>query len=55
MKRQNETRTALAELSLADGSTAGLEHQYVMVVNGLALFGFALWPSVRNAYQDDYR
>jgi uncharacterized membrane protein YeiB len=25
-KSQNETRTALAELSLADGSIAGLEH-----------------------------
>ncbi len=29
--------------------------QYVMVVNGLALLGFALWPSVRNAYREDSR
>jgi hypothetical protein len=33
------------------GFSAGI--QYVMVVNGLALLGFGLWPSVRNAYRDE--
>lgn len=32
------------------GFSAGI--QYVMVVNGLALLGFGLWPSVRNAYRE---
>ncbi|MFZ5809540.1 MAG: hypothetical protein ACOY16_09705 [Chloroflexota bacterium] len=31
------------------GFTTGL--QYVMVVNALALLGFALWPSVRRLYR----
>jgi hypothetical protein len=30
------------------GFTTGI--QYVMVVNGLALLGFALWPSVKRLY-----
>jgi hypothetical protein len=31
------------------GFSAGI--QYVMAVNGLALLGFALWPSVRRRYR----
>lgn len=39
----------LAVQAMMIGFTTGI--QYVMVVNGLALFGFALWPSVRNLYR----
>lgn len=33
------------------GFTTGI--QYVMVINGLALLGFALWPSVRKLYRGE--
>lgn len=43
----------LAVQAVMIGFSAGI--QYVMVVNGLALLAFALWPSVRNAYREDIR
>jgi len=33
------------------GFTTGI--QYVMLVNGVALPGFALWPLVRRLYRQD--
>ncbi len=39
----------LAAQAALIGFSAGI--QYIMVVNGLALLGFALWPSVRQLYR----
>jgi hypothetical protein len=41
----------LAVQAMLIGFTTGI--QYVMLVNGVALPGFALWPSVRRLYRQD--